>query len=870
MRKLLFIAVAFFLAISAGAQTIDSPLKLELGRNLLDNPWSEDEIYYSYTAPADQEVTVLCTRTWEFYTRAMKCNADGSHTALDYYNGFDKAMGSATTIFRVKGGEKYLVAISTDASISQVPFTVAVEAMPYDLGMSCGTPMQLGDEAVCMPLGYSAVNGFTPVYGTFTPDHDCTIELVTDWLPMHISCATSCDGEWVDVPLNPISTSRKWQIAGKKNQKYIFRVEGTTPTMIWAYAMDYVRGESCEFPLEAVAGKNVLPAAAGTYFFVVKAPRLKPDAPDNFIEVTAKDDVAVSSVTFMSVCDDPDAYKVEGVMALRHRVISNQYCVIRIVRSTAADAPQVFDVKFNSEQPYDDFYSAPFVLSGFEDETPQYAGTYYYSITAPAEEGLILNVKSDYVPSGGEVSVKLAGTYLGPNYIYAEGTTSLSYNGVTPGAKYVIIWSSTNANRSIPFTASFEKAAQGDTEVWPLDAVLGTNNLDAGQNKFYSFKATEDGWLKIAPSQMSILSRVKVTDSDGTRGVAAFPRDGFYQVAATKGLTYTMIFADVPDAASFTLSQAPFGTGDTFDLAEEVTGDFILNKPAGLYWYKYTAPSDGVVNVSTDLAFGFGSGTIEGTMSGVAVYVNTPDNYTLLNPNYFTFTLDPAQVAVAKGDVVYLEVGVIETVKGIHLNIGTAEAKPGETYRNPIVIENCGDPTDYVFTQIDYTSKGVWYSIELSPGVLEMAAPAPLLLDLYASDNLNRPITRGGYIDYDIEADEELYGFGFDNEYYPAAQIVTAGTYLLCVKMMDECVATFFGTALGKAGGVGSAVAEGVSVTTAPGMLTVTGADTVDVYDIAGARVASGTDRKGTATTVNLPAGIYIVRADAKVVKVRL
>ena len=176
MRKLLFIAVAFFLAISAGAQTIDSPLKLELGRNLLDNPWSEDEIYYSYTAPADQEVTVLCTRTWEFYTRAMKCNADGSHTALDYYNGFDKAMGSATTIFRVKGGEKYLVAISTDASISQVPFTVAVEAMPYDLGMSCGTPMQLGDEAVCMPLGYSAVNGFTPVYGTFTPDHESGIQ----------------------------------------------------------------------------------------------------------------------------------------------------------------------------------------------------------------------------------------------------------------------------------------------------------------------------------------------------------------------------------------------------------------------------------------------------------------------------------------------------------------------------------------------------------------------------------------------------------------------------------------------------------------------------------------------------------------------
>lgn len=641
--------------------------------------------------------------------------------------------------------------------------------------------------------------------------------------------------------------------------------------MIWAYAMDYKKGESCDLPFDATTGKNVLPAEAGTYYYLLRAPRIKPDAPDNYIEVTApKIDLKGGSVSLLTWCEADDPFIVDNTLTLRHRVLSNQYCLIRIVRGTSAAADEAFDIRFAPEQAYDTFDDAPTLLTGFEEETPGFAGTYYYSVTSPEEQGMILNVKSDYQAINRNISVKLCSYRLGPNYVLADGSTSLSYNTVDPSTKYIIIWSSVNDDKSIPFTVTFDKAPQGDTAFWPLDAETGKNDIPAGETKFFSYTATQDGWMKIAPSRMELLEKVKVTREDGVSATAAaFAHDNFYQVAVTKGLKYTMTFSNIPEGASFELSEAPFTTGDTFELAEKVDGSFTMNKYEGLYWYKYEVPSDGLLTISTNLKFGFGHGTLEGTMSAIAAYVNNNEDYILLEPDYFTNVIYPVSIPVHKDDIVYLEIGLIESLQEINVNLSLGKAEPGDTPETAIVIPNQGNPTSFDFPALDYKYEGTWYAIDLYPGKLEMAATGSLLLELYADDDLKTPITRGGFISYDVDTDEEVFGFGFGNEYYPTARIYEARRYLLCIKYIEKCSAVFTGTALVNTDGVESVSTDNVKISAAHGMITVSGADKVEVFNLTGSHVAS-TECNGQPTTIALPAGVYVVKADGKVAKVRL
>ena len=73
--------------------------------------------------------------------------------------------------------------------------------------------------------------------------------------------------------------------------------------------------------------------------------------------------------------------------ALGTKVISKQTCLIQIFKPQDTAADELFEIKFMSPQPYDDFYTAYAVIPGYQMTTPEYPGTYYYMIEPVGEEG---------------------------------------------------------------------------------------------------------------------------------------------------------------------------------------------------------------------------------------------------------------------------------------------------------------------------------------------------------------------------------------------------------------------------------------------------------------------------------------------------
>ncbi len=830
-------------------------------------PATDEAVYFRYIPSGDEKVTIT-SDVRAFYCMAIE---DGDYLG-EMYNWFEDT--GTENIFIAHKDRGYIVGIEADG-VPGDPLKFNVSSTPWDttLAMSCDNPLELGPEPRFMPLLGLAPEKYT--YATYTPASDCTLEIITDWFPWHIEYATSCDSEeWVDIPVLTSGSSLgayRWLVDLEKDTRYIFRITGPCSTKIWVRESAFVEGESCERPFTGRVGLNKLPAAAGTYYYLLYAPQTEKDAPDNFIEIRSTVTLKGGSVSLAKSCNDTDEYTVFDNFALRKSVISKQPCIIRIEKG-ATNENEYFEVGFSSPRPYDDFYTAYAIIPDMPIITPEYPGTYYYMVDPVDEEGMVLTLTSDYQPKGGEVSVTLSDMLQGYSYV-AKGETSLRYTEMIPGKAYIITWTSSDEDCSIPFTVNIRKGEQGETAYWPFDAVKGENQMKAGESQYYKFTGNDKGWVNIFPAQGCPEPSVKMDRYDGYNPrCIVFPIDGGYRVLSEKDRVFTFYFPEVPEGARFTLTETPLAAGESMEMAIETDGDIKFEGGPGVYWFKYQPEEDANIEVRTDLKQVFGRGGLEGLKSGYTLYRNNVDDYVFPQVDWNTGDIAPLQFSATVGNTYYLEVNLVDMTNDVTISFNGRPTKPGEIQSNPIVIENQGNPTEYTFPMIDWGGgdSGKWYSLHLYAGELELLSDGTIKVEVYPSDNTgyDSMLTSSGYLYYDMDNDITYYGFGHGNEYYPIANIPAEGDYLLKLKWCDPVNVKFSGPALVKTDGIEDVDygQSDVKVEVVSGAIVVAGDTDAEIYRADGVSVKR-VDVDGVATIAVEP-GMYIVRTGAKTTKV--
>ncbi len=877
MKKHLIAAILCAAALPALAQTVDNPIPLVNGENEFTfqiDP--EQAVYYSYT-PASDEIVTITSDIRSFYVTVKE--KDGAFLK-SVYNWFYET--STNNMFMVEKDVEYNVLIEADHDAGYGPG----DKMKFNMSTAPGdhtlatfeNPLPLGSEWKLLPLYGLNNDAMVYSYAQYTPEKDCTLDIFTDWYPWTIEYALPGENpQWTNIPVLTHASSLGsyiWPVDVSGGQSYIFRIAGSSSTKIWVTETNYEQGSSCERPFAARVGANRLPAKSGKYYYIIEAPTIDKDAPDNNIEI--KSSASLSGGGYISLsraCNDPNYdFTVYENFALRTKVISKQTCLIQIFKPQDTAADELFEIKFMSPQPYDDFYTAYAVIPGYQMTTPEYPGTYYYMIEPVGEEGMVLTVESDYQPKN-EVSVTLSERSKGYGYV-AKGETSLRYTELAPDNYYVLTWTSHDEDCSIPFTVNVKKGAQGETAYWPFEAKIGENEMQAGQLLYYRFKGSDEGWVNIYPEKGCPEPSVNMArDDEYSKRCVVLPIDGGYRVQNAKDREFTFKFRTVPEGAGFRLSETPLGEGECMEKAIPTDGCVELTGGPGVYWYKYEPEQDLKLTITTDLKQEFGQDGLQGLISGYTLYHNSANDYVVPEKDWVNGDIFPLTFSAVAGDTYYLEVVLVKMENNATISFEGRPADPGELPTNPIVIENAGSPTEYDFPRTEWASNSaVWYSLHLYPGVLDLETDGSIKVELYSPDNLENDgiITSSGYLSFDADTGALRYGFGHGNEYYPAAQIENEGDYLLKLRWCDPVHAIFTGSALGEESGVSDIAAGGdnVNVVVSGRRIILSGDTDAEVYRIDGVLV----DRvrvHGTAS-VEMQPGAYIVRIGSRAVKVAI
>lgn len=795
---------------------------------------SSNYIYYKYTAPANESQLVTVTRS----SSSTNCSASLDGTSNTNISGIYLNSGTA---FPVSAGQTIYLQIGGWAQTS-VSFTVSMEAADVDAGKSCDDPVILSGEKAFVPSvreGYSTVDS----YLSYTCVEDGLLEIYFTGSASSIKVYNECNGTQIgtfDAAYNSTTSEYVGKYAVEAGKTYIFAFPAYSPCYAWAVLTHPVEGQSCDFPFEGAA-VNTLPKEAGTYYYGYTVTE------DGFLVIDSEDNFAGNTISLWKSCTAySEEAMVTGYMALRAQVYSGYTYVIKIEKTEATAEEGTFTINHEKAKAGDSEYDAFTITSIDEPVTlPKYNGTYWYKVQVPAGDNcfLIADANEANINNSRVEIFKEYETYsaLGQGDKYAKAE-------VQGGNNYLIKWTCNEGINSFNFKIYYETIGAGTTCNNAIAATAGENELAAGSELYYSYTATQTGWLLV--------------DTDVTIGVT-FLRgcnswDGYYP--ATKianinkcemvaGENCIIKFTNIEEATTFFLSMEDYAEGESCDKAIAIElGDTAIPATVGKFYYSYTVEKDGVLTIDSDMAY---ESIYDGYNSS-----NNEISYATDCNNYFTTimtsgpdgTIFSGNTIVTEGTTVYIRVKTITAQPDKKLTINIRDLLPGEGCSSPIEIQ----PGVIRLKETTY-DKPIWYGIELQPGLFSVTSANYFSMELYESCENTTPLAYSSY-------DSETYGYSL------SYNIQTAGFYLLKQTSQYAYDVTVSG------------VYSGVDVVESNGNICIKGNDiivtangtrtNVVIYDITGKVVVAQAVYDNA--TFSVEKGIYIVKVADQVKKVAI
>lgn len=845
MKKLILLTFLQFCLCSLFAQTdVSTALDLQVGTNSYDLTGQSGYVtlYYKYTAPAESgQLLTFTTVKGEGLSYVM--SEDGTYNKMIY--GINSATGS---IVPVKAGQTVYLILNTRGG-SEISFDMKAENAIVEGGQTKEEAIDVtGQSNFFIPSNYSTETYSSVTYLKYECSEEGVLEMTFTGSLSGLSVCEENSSEETSVSLSYVSGTVVGKTEVEAGKVYIIKIKASTSPLIGNFVITHSTiGTSSDMPFTGKAEGNELPAEIGEYWYSYVAE-------DNGFVMLSSDSYLYGGT--VSVYNANSMYSpiasVDGCFLLRFNAVKGNTYLICIEKNEATGSPDLFDMTLVPAGEGDSFNNPKAIELG-ENTLPQYNGQYYYSITIPGEAGTpkFLNISSeaDFLSSATNVAV------YDQNNMYsslASGTKDVKVE-VSAGNTYIICWNLNEDINGFKYNVSVEDIAQDDVYGNPIPAVVGTNDLKSGSDKYYKYTATLNGWLVISPSDLAV--KVQFPMSSGPYpSYRTAVQDGFsIKTEIVKGTEYVIQFSDVTADGTFDLEEVAYGEGESKETAIVVEGSSAdVPKSAQTTWYRYVAPADGMLEISSDINYeqnaSYQSSTVRVMRDGDSYPVD------ITKPSTLGITFF-GKFGASKDEVFYVQVVTLSAQEGKTVTFNLRDYEPGESSDNPIELvvgEN----------QLKEASllNPVWYYADLAEGDLKITADANnyYYMTLYSADDLNNPLAVSGYVH------DENYNGSYNLTY----TVETPGKYIMKLEQTNPGGALVTMSA-NIATGISATGLDAENVTVGSGCITVTpsaaGAN-VSVYDLSGKMVKSAYV-KGQ-TTFNVEKGLYIVRVNNKAIKV--
>lgn len=845
MKKLILLTFLQFCLCSLFAQTdVSTALDLQVGTNSYDLTGQSGYVtlYYKYTAPAESgQLLTFTTVKGEGLSYVM--SEDGTYNKMIY--GINSATGS---IVPVKAGQTVYLILNTRGG-SEISFDMKAENAIVEGGQTKEEAIDVtGQSNFFIPSNYSTETYSSVTYLKYECSEEGVLEMTFTGSLSGLSVCEENSSEETSVSLSYVSGTVVGKTEVEAGKVYIIKIKASTSPLIGNFVITHPTiGTSSDMPFTGKAEGNELPAEIGEYWYSYVAE-------DNGFVMLSSDSYLYGGT--VSVYNANSMYSpiasVDGCFLLRFNAVKGNTYLICIEKNEATGSPDLFDMTLVPAGEGDSFNNPKAIELG-ENTLPQYNGQYYYSITIPGEAGTpkFLNISSeaDFLSSATNVAV------YDQNNMYsslASGTKDVKVE-VSAGNTYIICWNLNEDINGFKYNVSVEDIAQGDVYGNPIPAVVGTNDLKSGSDKYYKYTATLNGWLVISPSDLAV--KVQFPMSSGPYpSYRTAVQDGFsIKTEIVKGTEYVIQFSDVTADGTFDLEEVAYGEGESKETAIVVEGSSAdVPKSAQTTWYRYVAPADGMLEISSDINYeqnaSYQSSTVRVMRDGDSYPIDITKPSTVGIPFFGKF-------GASKDEVFYVQVVTLSAQEGKTVTFNLRDYEPGELSDNPIELvvgEN----------QLKEASRlnPVWYYADLAEGDLKITAEANnyYYMTLYSADDLNNPLAVSGYV----------YDENYNGSYNLTYTVETPGKYIMKLEQTNPGGALVTMSA-NIATGISATGLDAENVTVGSGCITVTpsaaGAN-VSVYDLSGKMVKSAYV-KGQ-TTFNVEKGLYIVRVNNKAIKV--
>lgn len=839
MKKLLLLLLTAVCAVTAMAQSSEeTALELQKG----ENPWTLDAPGgYAYWYYTPTENTLLTVSPSAGYISVYTYDGEGDAATQVYLRGVNPSQ--QTSIFSLESGRRYYVLAGGSDTGTLTAEMATGENIGKGLSADDPMPIVVGEEAY---MGSSIVAGSNLTsYAEYTATEDGVLQLtLTTYVQVSVNGGAPTSAESVS------SGEYVCKFTVENGQTYDLTFTHYGPFILTAEVTHPVEG-SLDMPFTLVEGDNELPAETGEYWY-----------------------------TFTNTSTGYGV--INGGTGLRAQVkVYNNKANIDYGQTYAESELGSFDVRFELPYPGTTYYISvnrgisvdqpstltftvedykqgerednPIVLESLPatETTSNAGGTYYYAVDVPAGEHKFLNVEalSEITNTATSVAVYVQGN----SYNATSGNASVraEVNGGTSGQRYIIRWTSSESS-PIEFTASFEDIRQGDLISEPLDAVLGTNEIDADGTRYYKYTPTKNCKLVLAGTIEMAVS-FSVYSYGYYTPVTASQTGAEYSLTATEGTEYYIQIDNAKAGDEFTLAEAEFEQGETRDnpvIVED--GKFTFGSETyGDYWLQYTADRAGKLVIESDVPYNY---------TERMQYGRSTDSYlsNMFMSSYdgsTSTTVYGAEVSVAAGDVFLVNLKMAAPHEGCVITFTIRDFEAGESTSTAIELQK--DETVSV-PSVSRTAP-MWYKVSL-PEACNITITADNFISGYWYQGLESTTGSGEYMTFNYSYDEETYV----TTYTFTKEVAAAGDYYI---MIDQCYGntnmtfTSDGTS-----GIGS-VGTGSSISVNGGTLNIN-ADNADVrvYTVSGAAVVS--ERVSGSASFSLDKGIYIVKINNTVKKV--
>lgn len=770
--KKTFLTISAFMMSMMGAYaqaTIDTALDMQEGTNTTAAVAVDDYskgAYFKYTAT---ETVVVSATAGD--GGSISLYIDGEST-YDYQSASDENYNYTYSV-KVNAGQTLTVLVrqgysstGTDAILNAVVYKNV-----FQHGLTENDPVNVETDGTFWFEGGNA-------YMTYTAAADGVLVLQQ---PSYCYGASyTVDGEKTELSYDSSTRQMSVPVVAGKTYSIYSSVSSysNAPFSITTKFTQPKQGETVDNPFVLAMGENVLPAAAGKYYY-------------RFINGDDAGFLTVSAAN-CNIGARGEGYSYDNLGStttgqLKVQLDMEQEAFIVVEKYTATDTDEVLTASFELPAA-GDIEGNPIVIASSETEkVAAPAGAKFYSLKNEGENPLFLNVSvetegvSSYSSSQVKVYVK-GESYQWSGYAVSSGET---YKVQVPaGATYMIRVNNMEEN-PLEFRAWFSEIAEGDLYSMPIAAVSGENTVAVEGQKFYAYTAESDCRLTVTLENKEATLFFPSYDGDEYSGLDLISSEnGVYVLAATAGTKYIFRMTGGKAGDKFSIEEGAYAPGQSRATAIEISDKYVFDDLTTSVWLVYTADKSGVAEITPE-------GFLDVSYLDALNFDVNGGNQTNLcgydASQGYIYTMFTKSAAVNAGDKIYFEVKLNGIQEGATLSINIREPLPGEAPATAVAV-NVNEPT--TLPAVAFGSN-FWYTF-----TVESACDVTFSASEYASINL-----------YDSEMEQIHCGeyspsMTLGSYYEPYTMSLTPGTYYLEVTYTDGSELTVAGE------GVSTGIAE--------------------------------------------------------------